>query len=109
MDTPKNLLDIFTSLGFARYEIEVLLCLARLEKASSKRISRETNITHNLTNVMLDNLTRRKLVERFNTPGQDTYTFLGLSNLQKYLKTEQQATNAHYEKAQVALEEFLSP
>lgn len=107
MDTPKNLLDIFTSLGFARYEIEVLLCLARLKKASAKRISRETNITANLTTVMLENLAKRKLVEQLNTPGENTYAFLGLENLQEYLVTEQKTINDHYEKAQTALKEFL--
>lgn len=102
-----NLHDALSTLGFAPYETDCLLALARLKKTSAKRLSREINITYNLTKVMLGSLLDRGLVTRVETPDQDTYAFAGGEALTKYLKTESERITNAYQVALEALEDYM--
>ncbi len=96
-----------TTLGFAEYETDCLLALARLKKTSAKRLSRELNITYNLTKVMLGSLVDRGLVQKIDTPDQDTYAFAGSETLTDYLKRESERITTAYQAAVDALQDYL--
>lgn len=94
------------SVGFSRYEVQIMVYLFRVKKADLKHISQETAISQSMAQAALNNLVRKGLV--IGEAGQsDLYASCSADHFRAWLRDERQRHLEVYNRVEEDLDGFF--